>query len=285
MNWIIVKKFPLETDLSSVSDFLHQRHVVHQIYEDAGEQVVAVQDPAMVEPILEFIMGVSQGKIQIEKNTNKMLVESQAPTLVDQIVFAPVSSVLILLSILGALLVYLDPNFNYVHWLTFNNFDSQNIISVSASLSSGEIWRLLTPAFLHFGAMHVIFNSLWIWDLGRRLELLLGAKIYILFFVATALFSNMAQYVWAGPSLFGGMSGVVYALVGFIMVSHKLAPHELTAVPRSLIGFMLFWLVFCMTGIIDYFIGAGVANAAHVGGLIVGALFALFTAHKIKKLK
>jgi GlpG protein len=71
------------------------------------------------------------------------------------------------------------------------------------------------------------------------------------------------------------MSGVVYALLGFVMVSHKLSPHPLTAVPAGVIGFMLFWLVLCMTGAIDIFLGGGgVANAAHLGGLIAGCLFA-----------
>jgi GlpG protein len=118
------------------------------------------------------------------------------------------------------------------------------------------------------------------WDLGRRLELLLGKRNYILFFIVTAAISNIAQYRWAADNLFGGMSGVVYALVGFIIVSHTLAPNKLTAVPRSVLGFMLFWLVLCMTGVIDYVAGGGVANAAHVGGLLAGAAFAAVTVKK-----
>lgn len=72
--------------------------------------------------------------------------------------------------------------------------------------------------------------------------------------------------------MFGGMSGVVYALVGFIWIRHKIAPHPLFAVAPGIIGFMLFWLVFCMTGIVDVFIDGSVANAAHLGGLISGML-------------
>jgi GlpG protein len=43
---------------------------------------------------------------------------------------------------------------------------------------------------------------------------------------------------------------------------------------------MLFWLVLCMTGAIDYFIGGGVANAAHVGGLLAGSVFAYLVIKK-----
>jgi GlpG protein len=156
-----------------------------------------------------------------------------------------------------------------------------SFVPFSESLSSGQIWRFVTPAFLHFGFLHVLFNSLWMWDLGRRLELLVGTKNYVLFFIVTAAISNIAQYRWAADNLFGGMSGVVYGLVGFIIVSHRLSPNKLTAVSPSVLGFMLFWLVLCMTGVIDYFVGGGVANAAHVGGLLAGAAFAALTVKKI----
>jgi len=64
-------------------------------------------------------------------------------------------------------------------------------------------------------------------------------------------------------------------------VSQKLSPNKLTAVPASVLGFMLFWLVLCMTGAIDYFVGGGVANAAHVGGLLAGAAFASLIVKKV----
>jgi GlpG protein len=40
---------------------------------------------------------------------------------------------------------------------------------------------------------------------------------------------------------------------------------------------MLFWLVLCMTGAVDYFISGSVANAAHIGGLIAGGVYAFLT--------
>lgn len=282
MNWIVVKKFPLATDLTHITGFLRERAIQHRIYEEAGEQVIAVVDPRMVAPIAQFLDEVAQGKLIIsqEKNVQPLVEDSHTPSLIDQLKMTPVSALLILLSAIGALIVAMDPERNIVRWFTFQDIYQYSFLPLSESLSAGQIWRFITPAFLHFGFLHVLFNSLWMWDLGRRLELLLGKRNYILFFIFTAAVSNIAQYRWAADSLFGGMSGVVYALVGFIIVSHKLAPNKLTAVPPSVLGFMLFWLVLCMTGVIDYLVGGGVANAAHIGGLLAGAAFAALTVKK-----
>jgi GlpG protein len=204
-------------------------------------------------------------------------VNLHTPSLSEQLIAAPVTSSLIVLSALGAFLVYADPNLAYVHFFSFFDFTEQVFIPFTQSFFAGEIWRLLTPTFLHFGFFHVLFNCLWTWDLGRRLEFLFGKKEYLLFFLITASLSNMAQYLWSGFNLFGGMSGFVYALVGFILVSHRFSPRKLTAVPPGLLVFMLAWLVLCMTGIVDFFVGAGIANAAHVGGFLAGCGYALVT--------
>ena len=279
MNWIVVKKFPLSTDLTHITGFLQERAIEHHIYEEAGEQVIAVLDPRMVAPIAQFLADVESGRLIISQDENpQAVVETpQIPSFIDQLKAALISVLLIVLSALGALLVAADTNLVFVKWLSFQDVHQYIFKPLSESLGEGQIWRLITPAFLHFGILHVLFNSLWVWDLGKRLELLLGKKTYILFFVVTAVLSNFAQYLWAANTLFGGMSGVVYALVGFIIVSHRLAPNALTAVSPSLLGFMLFWLVLCMTGVIDYFIDGRVANAAHIGGLLAGCAFAAFT--------
>lgn len=279
MNWIVVKKFPLDTDLTHISGFLHERAIQHKIYEDAGEQVIAVADPRLVGPITQFLHEVAQGHLVIEAEPAEVQSPkaASAPSLPAQMAQAPVSVALILLSALGAILVGLDANLTLVRWFTYQDIVQDNFIPLQQSLAQGQLWRVITPAFLHFSFLHVLFNSLWMWDLGRRLELLLGGRKYLVFFLVTAAISNTAQYLWADASLFGGMSGVVYALVGFIMVRHRLAPHSLTAVPASIIGFMLFWLALCMTGVVDHFVGGGVANAAHLGGLLAGCAYALLT--------
>ena len=60
-----------------------------------------------------------------------------------------------------------------------------------------------------------------------------------------------------------------------IWIKNKIAPYNYAPLPSGLMGFMVGWLVLCMTGILEIAVGIGVANAAHLGGLIVGLLIGL----------
>lgn len=283
VNWIVVKKFPLEKDLTHIAGYLSECKIVHRIYEEAGEQVIATADPRLVGPIAQLLHELERGTLILQHNETETAPgttgadDQQAPSFFQQVKAVPITAILIVLSILGAVLVSFDTQYQFVRYLSFWDVYQPSNLSLTEILSSGEAWRLITPTFLHFSFMHIFFNSLGVWDLGRRLELLLGKMNYVVFFVLAAALSNLAQFLWYPAGFFGGISGVVYALVGFIMVSHKLAPHKLTALQPAELGFALFWLVLCMTGVLDSFIGGGVANAAHLGGLLVGCAYASIT--------
>ena len=136
-------------------------------------------------------------------------------------------------------------------------------------------WRLITPTLIHFGWLHVVFNCLWLWEFGQRIEHRLGAANVLALYGVTAMGSNYCQYLWEGPSIFGGMSGVVYAFMGVILVSHWRRPGWILPPPMAVFAFMLIWLLIGMAGSME-FIGAGaVANGAHVGGLVTGCLLGM----------
>jgi GlpG protein len=137
-------------------------------------------------------------------------------------------------------------------------------------ISRGQIWRLLTPIFLHLSFMHILFNMLWFKDLGYLIEHRFGQKDLITLVIISGIVSNLLQYFVSGPS-FGGMSGVLYAMLGFVWVYKKLYNEFDYALPARDIKIMIGWLFLCMTG----FLGP-IANTAHAGGLFVGMLFAVF---------
>ncbi|TDF36467.1 rhomboid family intramembrane serine protease GlpG [Alteromonadaceae bacterium M269] len=152
------------------------------------------------------------------------------------------------------------------HWDIFRSLSMQ---SFAALTESGQWWRLLGPAFFHFGALHIIFNLLWWWTLGRQIEIKLGTSSLLLIFLTTAVVSNLIQYALSGPN-FGGLSGVVYGLVGFVWWIGWLKPSWGINLPKPIVGFMLVWLVL---GYADL-LWVDMANEAHTSGLISGCLLA-----------
>ncbi|HIG66505.1 MAG TPA: rhomboid family intramembrane serine protease [Porticoccaceae bacterium] len=174
----------------------------------------------------------------------------------------PAVTSLVALSALGGMLVSVD-----------YSAATQNLSF--SGITDNQYWRLITPIFLHFGMLHFVFNSLWLSMLGSRIEQSMGSLHLIVVVLVSGLVSNIAQYSWSGTVNFGGMSGVVYALLGYIWIKNTLVPQRLLSLPKGIVGFMVGWLFLCMTPVVTFFIGVGIANAAHLGGLFVGLLLGL----------
>src|SRR6266566_6768202 len=94
-----------------------------------------------------------------------------------------------------------------------------------SEIRQGQVWRLVTPILIHYGVLHLIFNMFWLRDLGSMLERHKGALWLGIFILVTAVASNVAQYLVSGPGA-GGMSGIVYALFGYVWMKGKYSPHE-----------------------------------------------------------
>ena len=79
----------------------------------------------------------------------------------------------------------------------------------------GEIWRLITPIFMHVGGItHLVVNCMWMFIFGTLIEKRQGFWFFLLLVLGVAIPSNLAQYVVRGPA-FGGMSGVMCGLLGY----------------------------------------------------------------------
>ncbi len=134
----------------------------------------------------------------------------------------------------------------------------------------GQVWRLITPIFLHFGLLHIFFNMWWLLDLGSALEPRIGSPRFLSLVVSTAIISNVAQYIWTGSPMFGGMSGVLYALFGYAWVRQRVDPSFGLALPQSVIVILMICLVLGFSGAFG-----PAANGTHVAGLISGGLLGL----------
>ena len=138
----------------------------------------------------------------------------------------------------------------------------------------------LAPTIMHFSAMHLIFNLMWWMYLGDKIAQLLGKRFLVLVFIVTALASNWLQFGLVNAN-FGGLSGVVYGLLGFCWLYGHITGNSKLAVSPSIVGFMLVWLVLGFADVL--FIN--MANWAHLGGLFAGAVLGVLAASSHKKSK
>jgi GlpG protein len=143
-------------------------------------------------------------------------------------------------------------------------FMSETMGGQLSEVLSGEIWRVITPIFLHFNLLHIFFNMYWLHELGNQIESKKGWKFFVTFVAILAICSNFSQFLISGPN-FGGMSGVVYGLFGYVWIKSKLDPGDGFQIDPTIAMIMFGFFVICFTGIFG-----GVANWAHAGGLIVG---------------
>ena len=141
-----------------------------------------------------------------------------------------------------------------------------------------DVWRYFTHALMHFSVLHILFNLLWWWYLGGTVEKRLGSGKLVVITVISALLSGFVQYHFSGP-WFGGLSGVVYALMGYAWLRGERDPQSGVFLPRGLIGFALIWLI---AGWVDLF-GMSIANGAHVAGLLVGLAMAFVDSQNARK--
>lgn len=177
---------------------------------------------------------------------------------------SPLAMALIAISVL----VYIVREFTNAAGLTDYLFISDpNVMGRDLEeVRNGQVWRLLTPIFLHFNLLHILFNMLWMRDLGATIESRLGSLQLFLMVLVIGISSNLAQFFVSGPK-FGGMSGVVYGLLGFIWMKGRFDPGSGLFLHSSTVTMMLIWLAFGYTNILP------MANTVHTVGLVVGAVW------------
>lgn len=191
----------------------------------------------------------------------------------------PLTFSFVVLGLLGYLIAKFYPQLSLLPWLTFTEIKSYMGYSTHTDLQHTYLqehqwWRLIAPTFLHFGIAHILFNGLALWEVGRRLEYCLERRWYLILFLCIAVFANFAQYWAFGPSLFGGLSGVLYGFFGIVPVLFYRTKHPLLALPKGLYIFLGITLLLGPLGVMEGLFGIRVADGAHFGGLLCGIILA-----------
>ncbi|PZP25594.1 rhomboid family intramembrane serine protease [Pseudomonas kuykendallii] len=270
MSRVAAMRLPIATDLSGFVGLLRSLNVPYRVSEESGEQVLWVPGEELAEQVRDLYTRFPHGNP--EQPPRRFVRPSGSP--LARLKRGPATAAVLLLTLIVAALTFLGDNFSSIRWLTFQDFRIQGeylqFVPLAVSLDAGEWWRLVTPMLLHFGFLHLAMNALWYWELGGRIEARQGASMLLALTLLFSLTSNVGQYLFGGPALFGGLSGVLYGLLGHCWIFQRLAPNPAYQLPRGVLGMMLIWLLVCLSGVIGALGFGSIANAAHVTGLLAG---------------
>src|SRR5271170_2773782 len=145
-------------------------------------------------------------------------------------------------------------------------------------LGRGFVWQLLTFQFMHASWMHLIFNSLAIFFFGRSVETILGRSRFLAIYFSSGIIGGAVQMLFAlwRPDFFGGAvvgaSAGAYGLVAAFAVINWTEQFTLLIyfIPVTMRGKTLLWVSIGLALVGLLTLGSGVANAAHLGGILTG---------------
>ena len=135
---------------------------------------------------------------------------------------------------------------------------------VTPLIFEGEVWRLVTPIFLHGSVMHFGMNTLVLMDVGPQLEEVYGSARYLFLYVVMGIFSFVVSSLWNPYVISIGASGSLLGLIGLMLAITKKHGGALAEMYRKQ---LIRWVVYIF---VFGFIIRGVDNAAHLGGLVAG---------------
>lgn len=172
--------------------------------------------------------------------------------------------------------------------LTGTSQDAWHVLNYGAVytpyiVEKGEVYRLFTSMFLHFGIEHLVNNMLVLFVLGSRLEQVIGKIRFVLIYLLGGIAGNILSLVLELRSqefsVSAGASGAVFAVMGamiYVVIRNKGWLGDLSM--KQVLVMAAFSLYFGFTS-------SGVDNAAHVGGMIAGFVIAVLAWHPSSRVK
>ena len=276
---ILLQKFSANADLTLVTQTLWRHKVPHRVRFVTGEQQLWLQDSQHYSLAQALMQQVEQGIAADEKAGSASAGLLNSFVMADKVLSTngvkvwfkstPITLMVLISTLLVALFSQLGSQLEAVAWFSFFPL----VLDTQAYLVTGfdhlwlQPWRLISPMLLHFGWLHLVFNVLWWLDLGRRIECQ-SRLLLVALLLFTSVAANVAQ-AWQVASLFGGLSGVIYGLLGYIWVMDRYNPIRYH-LPQNILIFMLLWLLLGISGLFPALGFGDMANMAHIGGLVAG---------------
>ncbi len=271
---------PADVNLAAFSRYLNANGLAHRIAEEGVNQVVWVANEQQAVVVNEVFRRFTAGELDLDGGVEFDVAAPRVTSRLSMVMQRyPLTLILIAVNIVlfPVGMNVAEGNLGLLfHKMVFLKMEEVNgqlyFTSLAHTLSSGEVWRIVTPMFIHFSWLHIVFNLLWIWEIGRRIEMINGALLLLVVVFFSSAVSNFTQFFMSGPGLFGGMSGVVFGLLAHSLIWSRMVPTRSMAVPNGIYIFMFAYLAIGFTGAIDLLGMGKLANGAHLGGLIGGLI-------------
>lgn len=170
--------------------------------------------------------------------------------------FPPVTTAVIALAVVATL----------AYWSEWSPVRA--LVAEAFPLYDGQLWRLVTTAFPHADPIHLVFNLVWTWRFGKATEQWMGSLRFAGFFVVTAAGPLAAEFLSGGTGV--GLSGVGYALFGFLFALRNEEEFAAEQTPPWVIQMFVVWFFVCIA--LTYSKILPVANVAHGAGAVIGYL-------------
>ena len=152
--------------------------------------------------------------------------------------------------------------------------------SASAVVRDGQYWRLLTATFLHAGALHLALNMFGLWEAGRQICRWFGNGQFLFIYLGSALAgSALSLHFSSQHSVAVGASGAVFGVLGALLTAVWRHRERIPAATSKQL--MTSQGIFVAYALLQGFTKPGIDNAAHVGGLVAGAIITLLLAQQM----
>lgn len=146
---------------------------------------------------------------------------------------------------------------------------NRGALSLREVLADGQFYRLFTSMFLHWDAEHLFSNMIVLYYVGAIVERELGALPYMALYLLSGLVGNLFSvgYYELFVNIYGssaGASGAVFGVEGALLFLVMIRRGRLESMTLGRVAFAVAFSLYCG------FTSAGVNNAAHVGGVLMG---------------
>lgn len=145
---------------------------------------------------------------------------------------------------------------------------------INPLIEQGQIWRLITPVFLHGSIAHILLNMYALYILGRSLETVYGHSRFLILYFLSAFTGNTLSFIMSpNPSL--GASTAIFGLIGaeaiFVIQNKRFYGNRYSAMLTN-IG-----VIIALNLIIGFVPGTSIDYWGHIGGLLGGTVFAFLS--------